>query len=62
MIGMIEKQSNSGFEVIENSVGEDGVDISLIRWMLSLTPDERLQVLSDFANDIMELRDGRKKD
>ena len=24
---------------------EDGVDLTLIRWMLSLTPDERLKAL-----------------
>ena len=26
---------------------EDGVDLTLIRWMLSLTPGERLAVLQD---------------
>lgn len=35
---------------------EDGVDLTLIRWMLSLTPDERLQVLQDNVNSILELR------
>ena len=27
---------------------ESGVDLTLIRWMLSLTPAERLQALQDF--------------
>jgi hypothetical protein len=31
---------------------EDGVDLSLIRWSLSLTPAERLQFAEDFANDL----------
>jgi len=35
---------------------EDGVDLTLIRWMLSLTPAQRLQVLQQNANAIAELR------
>ena len=35
---------------------EDGVDLTLIRWMLSLTPDERLQHLEDHAAFAEELR------
>lgn len=35
---------------------EDGVDLTLIRWMLSLTPVERLQVLQDNVNSLLELR------
>jgi hypothetical protein len=33
----------------------DGVDVSLIRWMLSLTPSERLQTLQDFVDAVEEL-------
>ena len=29
---------------------DDGVDITLIRWMLSLTPAARLEVLQDAIN------------
>lgn len=29
-----------------------GVDLTLIRWMLSLTPDERLAVAEDYISDI----------
>jgi hypothetical protein len=36
---------------------EDGVDLSLIRWMLSLTPAERLQLLQDHLEAIMRIRD-----
>ena len=34
--------------------GSDGVDLSLIRWMLSLTPAERLAVLQDFTDFVWE--------
>jgi hypothetical protein len=37
----------------------DGVDLTLIRWTLSLTPLERLELLQDWVDGIMELRRGR---
>jgi len=36
---------------------EDGVDLTLIRWMLSLTPAERLEFLEDQINSILEIRE-----
>ena len=36
---------------------EDGVDLSLIRWSLSLTPLERLQFLEDRINAILAIRE-----
>jgi hypothetical protein len=33
--------------------------LTLIRWMLSLTPAERLQVLQDNVNSILKLRDDK---
>ncbi len=35
---------------------EDGVDLTLIRWMLSLTPAERLQALQSFVNLVEAVR------
>lgn len=35
---------------------EDGTDLSLIRWMLSLTPEQRLRTLQNYANSVMRLR------
>ncbi len=35
----------------------EGVDRSLVRWMLSLTPLERLQWLEDRINGIVALRE-----
>ena len=35
---------------------EDGVDLTLIRSMLSLTPAERLRFVHDHANGILAIR------
>ena len=35
---------------------DDGVDLTLIRWMLSLTPGERLAVLQDQVDSLLTLR------
>lgn len=37
---------------------EDGVDLTLIRWMLSLTPEQRLRVLEEHITAIQRLRGG----
>lgn len=34
----------------------DGVDLTLIRWMLSLTPAERLEVLQANVESLLRLR------
>jgi hypothetical protein len=36
--------------------GSDGVDVTLIRWMLSLTPAERLEQLEAFTDFVREVR------
>lgn len=35
---------------------EDGVDLTLIRWTLSLSPAERLQLLEQRIKDILAIR------
>jgi hypothetical protein len=35
---------------------EDGVDLTLIRWMLSLTPVERLEVLQQYVDSVLVIR------
>lgn len=40
------------------AVVDDGVDVSLSRWMLDLSPSERLDVLQGFTDSVGELRDG----
>ncbi|HEX3685286.1 MAG TPA: hypothetical protein VHU83_22320 [Bryobacteraceae bacterium] len=36
---------------------EDGVDLTLVRWMLSRTPAERLQLLEEWVDDVVALRE-----
>jgi len=36
---------------------EDGIDLTLIRWMLSMTPEERLQAVQECANSILRIRE-----
>ena len=36
---------------------EDGVDLTLIRWMLSLTPAERLDELEGHLNAILAIQE-----
>jgi hypothetical protein len=36
---------------------ESGVDLSLIRWMQSLSPLERLQFVEERINDVREIRE-----
>jgi hypothetical protein len=36
---------------------EDGVDLTLIRWFLSLTPAERLQFNQEQVDDIARIRE-----
>ncbi len=40
---------------------EDGVDVSLIRWVLSLTVGERLALLQRQADSLTRLRDAASK-
>jgi hypothetical protein len=39
-----------------DGIDGDGVDVSLIRWMLGLTPTARLAVLQGFVDSVVELR------
>ena len=42
---------------LQPDYSEDGVDLSLVRWMLSLTPAERLQLAQRSANRILAIRE-----
>jgi hypothetical protein len=44
----------------QEQISADGVDRTLIRWMLSLTPMERLQTLQNKVRSILRLRDGKQ--
>ena len=41
---------------ITKTYPNDGVDLSLIRWMLSMTPTQRLQTLQKNIRSVMRLR------
>lgn len=36
---------------------EDGVDVSLIHWMLALSPKERLEAAQDMIDTVWKLRE-----
>lgn len=44
-------------EPTEETCGADGTDLTLIRWMLSLSPRERLEVLQAGAGSLERLRE-----
>ena len=64
---MAEDNSSSADHERKQSLGneqtrsEDGVDLTLIRWMLSLTPAERLQVLQQSVQSLLRLRGAKAK-
>jgi hypothetical protein len=45
-------------EVVAEPEGDS--DDSLIRWMLSLTPAQRLEVLQGYVDSVQALRDGAR--
>lgn len=51
--------SNESSLELEGPYSPDGVDLTLIRWMLSLTPAERLEVLESSLRSLRELLDHR---
>ncbi len=60
---MPKKHSKSGPDPRRKSRerSEDGVDLTLIRWMLSLTPAQRLKVAQDAAESMKRMRAERAK-
>ena len=40
---------------------DDGVDLTLVRWMLSLTPAERLEVLRRHVESILSIRHANER-
>ena len=43
-----------------STTSDDGVDLTLIRWMLGLSSVERLMALQGFADSLFEMRNGRR--
>lgn len=46
---------------LDPSYTDEGVDVSLIRWMLSMSPTERLQVLQSQSDALTALRDAAEQ-
>ena len=44
----------------EPAFSEDGVDLTLIRWMLSMSPRERLLTLESFMHDLIVMQNGHR--
>jgi hypothetical protein len=53
----VPEESQPEFPAPSPDYSEDGVDLSLVRWMLSLTPAERLQFLYDHIQAIEAIRE-----
>jgi len=43
--------------VPQRNENEEGVDLTLIRWMLSLTPAERVEHIESIARSIQEIKE-----
>ncbi len=41
----------------EPDTNDDGVDLTLIRWMLSLSPAQRMEHIEGVARSLQELRE-----
>ncbi len=47
-------------EASQATTSQEGVDLTLIRWMLTLTPRQRLEVLQQNVRSILRLRHERR--
>ncbi len=56
-VALVDSSVNSDDRAPLPDYSEDGVDLSLIRWSLSLTPLERLQFLQKQIHDILAIRE-----
>jgi hypothetical protein len=54
---VLRDESQHDFPAPMPDYSDDGVDLSLFRWMLSLTPAERLEFLDDHIRAIESIRE-----
>ena len=45
----------------DDPITSDGVELTLIRWMLSLSPRERLQALQNNVRFLLDLKDAKER-
>ena len=62
MESQLKRRDESPVDGGEKIYASDGTDLTLIRWMLSLSPAERLEVLQASAESLERLRDVALKD
>jgi hypothetical protein len=55
-MGKVPIHQNDRIGVAMLPYAEDGVDVTLIQWMLSLTPAQRLEVLQNWVDEIEGIR------
>jgi hypothetical protein len=53
----MDSERKSDEAVPDQAFDADGVDLTLIRWMLSLSPRQRLEVLQKHVNSVLRLRE-----
>ncbi len=53
----LQEQPQDDFAAPAPDYSADGVDLSLVRWMLSLTPAERLRFLDEHIQAIEAIRE-----
>jgi hypothetical protein len=53
-----ESNLNRRLQEVPRSHSEEGVDLTLIRWMLSLSPEQRVRVLEDNLYALTRLKNG----
>jgi len=58
---MAESEAGKSNPSLPPEYSEDGVDLTLIRWMLSLTPAERLQFLLERIASVQAIREWNAK-
>ena len=56
MMGMSAGEGDDTVGIEKAAFDDDGVDLTLIDWMLRLTPADRLQVLQGFVRTLLVLR------
>jgi hypothetical protein len=53
---MVDMTSSDRLEASRAETDDEGVDVTLRRWMLSLEPSERLRFLEERIQDILAVR------
>lgn len=54
------KRANAGSRASQPTHSKDGVDVTLIRWMLAMTPTQRLQTLQSLVAFVTKVRADNK--